>query len=94
MHEGEFERKGCGNMKRYKVVFIFAMVASWMMIGEANDAVQTAAKTALRDVNGTSLGKLYKVRKQAETAERKEIVVNPTFHVRLGGELFSRRNAA
>ena len=75
MHEGEFERKGCGNMKRYKVVFLFAMVASWMMIGEANDAVQTAAKTALRDVNGTSLGKLYKVRKQAETAERKEIVV-------------------
>ena len=51
MHEGEFERKGCGNMKRYKVVFLFAMVASWMMIGEANDAVQTAAKTALRDVN-------------------------------------------
>ena len=75
MHESEFERKGCGNMKRYKVVFLFAMVASWMMIGEANDAVQTAAKTALRDVNGTSLGKLYKVRKQAETAERKEIVV-------------------
>ena len=75
MHEGEFERKGCGNMKRYKVVFLFAMVASWMMIGEANDAVQTAAKTALRDVNGTSLGKLYKVRKQAETAERQEMIV-------------------
>lgn len=42
---------------------------------EANEAVQTAAKTAVENVTGKTLGKLYKARSQASTPVRNKMDV-------------------
>lgn len=56
--------------------FILLLVIALLTLPcEANDAVQTAAKTALTNLTTRSLGKLYKVRDQAETSELRETVL-------------------
>ena len=62
-------------MKRYKCLMSLMLICSLISIGGANEVVQSSAQTAVKNVNGTSLGKLYKVRNQAETEERKKIVI-------------------
>ena len=62
-------------MNKFRVIFLLAMVSSMVRPCEANEAVQSAAKAALEKMSGGNLGKLYKVRSQAETAKRREMVI-------------------
>lgn len=64
---------GAGNL--LACFMLLAMEASLALPCKANEKVQVAAKTALTNLTTRSLGKLYKVRDQAEDAEQKETLL-------------------
>ena len=62
-------------MNKNKQLILVALAFSMMLPCVANEQVQAAAKAALENVTGGKLGKLYKVRRQAETTDRREMIV-------------------
>lgn len=56
--------------------FIFRVLVSCLVLPcAANWEVQSAAETALKNVTGSSLGKLYRTRSEATTPARQEMVI-------------------